>query len=506
MKRRHTIWTPLFVGSALLTAFGTGSCSSSKSNPVGLAQGCTLNSDCNDPLVCIFSLCHQACTTTRDCPAPEICVAAGSDKVCTLPSESCTDGGSCPVGLLCGSDGQCHDPCTTSADCTVSGQECVSRTCVDASDGGVAEGGGAGEGGGSGEGGGLDATSESSSDAPYVPSDAGGALGFVASNLPPGDVPTSAFADAGDGGAPSVTVTTSCSNCLPITPVTISQNDGSPADLYVLSSLTVTTTATLGLTGPNPVIIAVLGSANIFGTLSVSANVTTAGAGGFSPGPNLGPGGGQTGTGMYAESGGGGAGYCGGGGTAWATGGSNAPGGPTYGNATITPLLGGSAGGSEAEAATGGGGGGAIQIVAGASITVGPEGVITAGGGGGEGDNQGGGGSGGAILLEAPSVTITGNLAANGGGGGPGGANATGNATAASGGLDGAGHLVGGAGSAGKTLPGGAGLTNTDGSLAGGGGGAGRIRINTASGGATITGIVSPDPTTSCVSQGKIGG
>jgi hypothetical protein len=49
-------------------------------------------------------------------------------------------------------------------------------------------------------------------------------------------------------------------------------------------------------------------------------------------------------------------------------------------------------------------------------------------------------------------------------------------------------------------------LTNSDGSLAGGGGGAGRIRINTASGSATITGIVSPDPTTSCVSQGKIGG
>jgi hypothetical protein len=505
MRRRNTIWSPLFVGAALLTAFSAGSCSSHKTNPVSLAQGCSLNSDCNDPLVCIFSLCHQACTTTRDCTAPEICVAASNDKVCTLSSESCFDGGTCPLGLLCGGDGQCHDPCTTSADCTVSGQQCVARTCVDTGDGGLVEGGGTGEGGGSGEGGSLDATSESSSDAPFVPSDAGGALGFVASNLPPKDVPSNLL-DAGDGGAPAATITTTCSNCLPVMPVTISQNDGSPADLYVLSSLTVDTTATLSFTGPNPVIIAVLGTAGIFGTVSVSANQTAAVAGGFSSGPNPGPGGGQTGIGAYSLSGGGGGGYCGGGGAGWALGGSNAPGGPTYGNATITPLLGGSAAGGEAGSATGGGGGGAIQIVAGTSITVGPEGVVTAGGGGGEGSNQGGGGSGGAILLEAPSVTITGNLAANGGGGGPAGANGSGNATAASGGLDGAGHLVGGSGSAGTTLPGGAGLTNSDAAEAGGGGGAGRIRINTASGSATITGVVSPAPTSSCVSQGKIGG
>jgi hypothetical protein len=39
----------------------------------------------------------------------------------------------------------------------------------------------------------------------------------------------------------------------------------------------------------------------------------------------------------------------------------------------------------------------------------------------------------------------------------------------------------------------------------GGGGGAGRIRINTQSGSATLTGAtLSPDSTTSCVTQGKV--
>lgn len=76
----------------------------------------------------------------------------------------------------------------------------------------------------------------------------------------------------------------------------------------------------------------------------------------------------------------------------------------------------------------GGDGGGAIYIASATSIAVGMHGVIDVGGeggheGGSNGDGGGGGGSGGMILLESPSVTVAGTLAANGGGGGEGNTN-----------------------------------------------------------------------------------
>jgi hypothetical protein len=292
--------------------------------------------------------------------------------------------------------------------------------------------------------------------------------------------------------------------------MTVSQTDGSPADLYVLSSLTVDTTARLTFGGPNPVILAVLGDVQIRGEISVAANLYSAIAGGYGAlqGSNWGPGAGQAGVGAYASSPGGGAAYCGAGGKAHALVGQSAPGGMPYGNAKIEPLLGGSAGGSQGAGNSGGGGGGAIEILSGTSITVGAQGVIHAGGGGSGGGNSAGGGSGGAILLEAPVVTVAGTLAANGGGGGGGtaGSNATPNAQPATGGQDNAFVSVGGSGSAGTMINGSDGTTDMAGNGAGGGGGgAGWIRINSSSGSATITGTISPAQTTACFSQGKLG-
>ena len=188
-----------------------------------------------------------------------------------------------------------------------------------------------------------------------------------------------------------------------------------------------------------------------------------------------------------------------------------------YGNQALIPVLGGSAGGGVQVAHAGGG---ALQIVAGTSIRISSFGSISAPGlgGGGECDQNGqpGGGSGGAILLEAPTVTITGKLAANGGGGTSqfmNGASGSADDQPAPGGV-GATDSVGGAGSAGAIVNGGNGAGTaslsggcTPGGLAGGGGGAGRIRINTATGSATIgaTAIVSPSLTTSCATQGQIG-
>jgi hypothetical protein len=184
--------------------------------------------------------------------------------------------------------------------------------------------------------------------------------------------------------------------------------------------------------------------------------------------------------------------------------------GPTYGNPSLEPLVGGSGGGSGADCrgadriGYGGNGGGAVQLSAGERIRVGVTGLVDASGGGGQGGTErfasaggGGGGSGGAILLEAPTVELAGVVGANGGAGGQGGVNAGGGTDGAPGkattpGVSGPptenGHGGGGAGS-GADGQAEAAPDGTEGG-GGGGGGGGRIRINTASGDGTFTGVV----------------
>jgi hypothetical protein len=351
-------------------------------------------------------------------------------------------------------------------------------------------------------------------DGPFVPNADAGPLGFTVSNF------SAAGVDAGDAGGDwrgaqaGILTTMTCDNtCLPASPVTIQQNDvnGTLADLYVLKSLTLGATTSLALSGPRPIILAVLTTVDIQGQLIVTA-------GGFStpgaPGPGVGQGGAS-----FPNSAPGGGSYCGKGGHGSASAPPAAAGGTTYGSSAVTPLVGGSTGGM-ASADGGNGcplgarGGGALQIVAGTSIAVGQYGAINAGGGGGIACAGGvtGGGSGGAILLEAPTVTIRGNLAANGGGAAIGRANGSA-ATADDQPAPGAGYTIdaaaglGGGGSASISINGGTGISGScsdNSCIAGGGGGAGRIRINTASGRAVITGIVSPDLTTACATQGTI--
>ncbi len=468
-----------------------------------LAQGCSLNTDCNSPLVCVFSLCHNACTASRDCPNNEQCVSVGADNVCQLPGEStCSATSPCPVGLVCSANYTCRDACSTTQPCQILGQSCTAGVCSDP---------GEGPDGSSGDGGNMPdgsnpvdgSSSEAMTDAPFVPNPDAGVLGFTPTNFNPAGV------DAGDAGsnwegAPDASISMSCTNCLPVTSTTIAMNDGTLADVYVLKSLLIGQTASLRLTGPNPVILAVLETVDIQGLLLVNGTSPPGGPGpgGFSWGANPGPGAGQPPFGAAdPSSNGGGASYCGTGGTAGTQMGTAAGPGMTYGSAAITPLVGGSAGGVSESVSFAGG---AIQIVAGQSITVRAFGGINAGASGTTNVNgSGGGASGGAILLESPAVTVDGNLAANGGGGMSGfsgGADATGNAQAAAGAAP-----YGGAGSAGTSINGANGTAGTGvNATGGGGGGAGRIRINTASGSATITGVVSPDMTTPCATQGKL--
>jgi hypothetical protein len=148
-----------FVASATVVAFGflLPSC---KSSGASLAAGCSINSDCDAPLVCAFGLCHSACKVSSDCPLmnpAEHCVVSGTVGVCELPQEvACSATQPCPNALLCASDEECRSPCETSNQCPTE-QTCVAQpglsfvagACYETSGGGVADASGPDGSGGS---------------------------------------------------------------------------------------------------------------------------------------------------------------------------------------------------------------------------------------------------------------------------------------------------------------------------------------------------------------------
>ena len=240
------------------------------------------------------------------------------------------------------------------------------------------------------------------------------------------------------------------------------------------------------------------------GALEASAEFLTGdigpGPGGFLAGS--GPGAGEAAADSSAGGGGGAFGSAGGDGAGTGAG----SGGSTYGNAALIPLYGGSGGGRGRDfgdgdpQGLGGHGGGALQLSAGAAISV-TTGSINVGGSGGNDSGSstqgaGGGGAGGAVLIEAPQVSIQGFVGANGGGGGaasPCCKGANGRAAVA----PALGSRNGGDGSDAE------GLTTAASGGGGGGGGAGRVRINSESGSEDYAGRVLPRATT-LFTQGRI--
>jgi len=220
----------------------------------------------------------------------------------------------------------------------------------------------------------------------------------------------------------------------------VAQTGGVGLGVFSMKKLTVAAGTMVRAKGSRSLVLLVPGAVVIAGTINVTGDGGDAGPGGGAGGIGGQKGGGScpglTGTGDtymdYCSSGGGGGGH----GGIGADGGDSAcfgahaysggKGGGTCGNASLSPLVGGSggAGGTKVSALSypgpGGGGGGAIQISSGLSISV-SGGINAGGGGGGESRSAGGagGGAGGAILLEAASISL-GILAANGGGGGGG--------------------------------------------------------------------------------------
>jgi hypothetical protein len=53
---------------------------------------CTVNSDCQEPLVCAFERCHAQCNASRDCPTGQLCVRTAAAGVCQLVGEASCSG------------------------------------------------------------------------------------------------------------------------------------------------------------------------------------------------------------------------------------------------------------------------------------------------------------------------------------------------------------------------------------------------------------------------------
>jgi hypothetical protein len=101
-----------------------GACGSDDEKAINLAklsQGCSLNSQCENPLVCTFAHCHRQCDDDRDCRGEERCVKGESGHVCQLAADTaCTTAKDCNGTQVCGVDKECRDKCTADSDCTTS--------------------------------------------------------------------------------------------------------------------------------------------------------------------------------------------------------------------------------------------------------------------------------------------------------------------------------------------------------------------------------------------------
>jgi hypothetical protein len=197
----------------MVSAWLLAGCSSPKKIDVG--GTCILNSDCNSPLLCTDSKCHDACHASVDCPPGETCVKTNDTSICQLPAEADCARTPCSSAYVCASDLRCRTVCQSAVDCA-GGQVCVTSVCADpdeldkntgqlpqkspslAADGGAdaqatatgGTGGGAGPGGASGTSGGAEdaaAGGGGANDAATAPGGAGGSSSGAGGSSGAGD-------------------------------------------------------------------------------------------------------------------------------------------------------------------------------------------------------------------------------------------------------------------------------------------------------------------------------
>ncbi|QAT85180.1 putative lipoprotein [Corallococcus coralloides] len=470
---------------------------------------CTDTDECGADGKCVGTA--RTCTTAEQCLASSgTCNPTNGQCVFTpLPAvTSCQDPLACTTPDRCDGNGNCvGTPATcTPAPCYRVKQLCTVNTeCEYEVD--------------------LNGTCTTSGGVPGVCSDTAECSPFPyrPSNFDPNSIAAADIGELSTSG--NVTFDTTSRSWSPLGQVTtrdtikyvlLDQGAGNPqAVLIPVTALTLN--GTLTVTGPNPVIFAVYGSATVAQSILATGTIDN---------PNAACGTSQGGAGTSVGSTGGGGGG-GGNGTTGADGG-NAYNAQNRGAAGINratgpePLLGGCPGGNGGAGSSsgrGGAGGGAIQLSVAHTLTL-DKTLSTSGNGGAGGSTGGGGGggSGGQVVVEAFQLNLTAaaRITANGGGGGEGGTT-TGNAggagangsqasgTPANGGTGN--NSIGGAGGAGgagtappvKGTDGTRDGFGTEGSGGGGGGSVGSIHLRSVQSCViNASSVISPAPTGGC--------
>src|SRR3954466_6575292 len=147
--RRAFGWASTLLLTTGLSVWACSDTTKEQLQAAGLAKGCALQSDCRDPLVCVFQLCHDECHKTSDCTdkygddSGARCVSSGEtgaaggggmssadsasiSGVCTFPKKvvdanpgtkgidtSCEKDADCPGSEHCARDNQCRDGCVS---------------------------------------------------------------------------------------------------------------------------------------------------------------------------------------------------------------------------------------------------------------------------------------------------------------------------------------------------------------------------------------------------------
>jgi hypothetical protein len=373
-----------------------------------LADACQADGGCGGtPLTCPMN-------TTQSCRAPAGACADGGCVYAVTPDAGCDDGERCTIDDRCADDGTCtgsRRPCPPRACAAPTGQCDDGGTCLyQAFDAGTPCDGGV-----------CSLSGDCLPRFPYPPTN----FDVVQLRAPP---PTPTVLDCGetiiDTTGPSVNRPTNWCNGQPYEASLIRQDGGGEALLVSLSGLTVTTDGGLRLVGDKPVIFAVFGDVNVYGTIVAEGGDRLCAGTSANGGANLTNNGGGAGGSFSTQGGAGGDG-------SFASGGTPPP---LESNLGPSPLRGGCRGGRGGDqtnpAARGGGG---VQLSSAGQLSI--TGAVAAPGRGGAGGVEGllipprlssagnGGGAGGLVVLEAVDLVIVGGaVTANGGGGGEGAA------------------------------------------------------------------------------------
>lgn len=129
--RREPLKTSLAVLALGFALSGPLACGEEDSALLLLGDGCSLNSDCEEGLICAFGVCHSACATSEDCSGARCIADERRGRVCQFDeAATCSFNSECPPPLICGRDGACRNQCANDRDC-VPGQVCRVTTCAE---------------------------------------------------------------------------------------------------------------------------------------------------------------------------------------------------------------------------------------------------------------------------------------------------------------------------------------------------------------------------------------